>query len=172
LGQDLKYDGLKGTPDRVARAWEEMLGGYQVDVAKLLATDFMGEGYDELVVLNGVEFTSVCEHHLLPFIGTASIAYLPRDRVVGLSKLARVVDAYARRLQIQERMTMQIANAIEMHTQCGGVAVVVRARHQCMCARGVRRPGAVMVTSRMSGCFREKPEARAEVMALFREGSP
>lgn len=168
FGQDVGSDGLKDTPRRVAKAWEELLSGYEVDTREVLARSF-AEGYDELVLLKGVPFVSVCEHHLMPFVGSASVAYVPNGNgnVVGLSKLARIVEAHSRRLQIQERLTAAIAGDIESALEPKGVAVVVEAEHSCMSARGVRKQGSIMVTSSMLGVFREKPEARAEVMGLM-----
>lgn len=169
LGRKLESDGLKDTPARVARAWEELLGGYEIDTKELLARDFEVT-YDEVIALRGVSFVSTCEHHLMPFSGTASLAYIPngKKRVVGLSKLARLVDAHARRLQIQERLTSDIATDLEKALAPLGVAVIVEASHSCMCARGIKKPGADMVTSTMLGAFRDKPEARAEVLSLLR----
>lgn len=168
LGDDPAREGIRGTPGRVARAWREMLSGYGQDPAKILSTDFDAEGYDQVVAVPGIEFASVCEHHLLPFTGTVAVAYLPGSRVVGLSKMARLVECFARRLQIQERMTQEIAGAINSHLGARGVAVVVEASHSCMALRGVKKPGARMVTSCMLGCFREIPAARAEVLELLR----
>ncbi len=168
LGYDPNARELKETPDRVARAWEEQLSGRNQQAADILRTDFEANGYDEVVLLRGVPFYSTCEHHLLPFSGTADIAYVPEGgRVVGLSKLARLVDLHARRLQLQERLTRDIASDLREVLNPKGVAVVVRAAHLCMCSRGVSKPGAEMVTSVMLGCFRERPEARAELMALI-----
>lgn len=161
-------EGIADTPDRVARAWQEMLAGYQDDPAAILATDFDADGYDQMVLLNGIAFTSICEHHLLPFHGVAHVAYLPSARVVGLSKLARLVDCFARRLQLQERMTQEIANAIAEHLAPLGVGVLVEATHTCMTDRGVRKPGAQMVTSVMLGAFRDNDAARTELLAMAR----
>ncbi len=170
FGFDPSEPGILATPDRVSRAWAEMLSGYQVDTAKLLTTDFDSDHYDEMILLKGVRFVSTCEHHLMPFEGQAAIAYVPNGngRVVGLSKLARLVDAHAKRLQIQERMTRDIACELQKATGGAGVAVVLQASHSCMCARGVQKPGSQMITSTMMGCFRDKPEARVEVLALLR----
>jgi len=163
--------GMVDTPSRVVRAFEEMTSGYRQSADAILKTEFDSEGYDEIVALRDVPFHSLCEHHLLPFHGTASVAYLPaRGRVVGLSKLARLVEMHARRFQIQERMTRDIAADLERVLHAAGVAVVVKARHSCMEARGIRKAGATMVTSALLGVFYEKPEARAEVMALLRDG--
>lgn len=165
VGEDTQREGLRDTPRRVIDAWLEMTSGYEVDVAELLAVQF-AERCDELVLVSGIEFTSLCEHHVLPFVGTATVGYIPRDGVVGLSKLARLVDVYARRLQVQERMTRQIADAIDTHLSPLGVGVVLRAHHSCMGCRGVRKPSAVMVTSSMLGCLQTEPSARAEFLAL------
>lgn len=167
VGEDPDREGLKGTPDRVYRAWKEMTAGYAEDPAVILSRVFE-ESYDEVVVVKDIPFNSICEHHALPFIGTADIGYLPDGKVVGLSKLARLVDCFSRRLQIQEKMTRQIADSIQTHLNAKGVAVVVRASHSCMGCRGVKKPGTVMVTSCMLGVFREKPEARAEVLSLMK----
>lgn len=165
VGEDTQREGLRDTPRRVIDAWLEMTSGYEVDVAELLAVQF-AERCDELVLVSGIEFTSLCEHHVLPFVGTATVGYIPRDGVVGLSKLARLVDVYARRLQVQERMTRQIADAIDTHLSPLGVGVVLRAHHSCMGCRGVRKPSAAMVTSSMLGCLQTEPSARAEFLAL------
>lgn len=168
VGEDPNRDGLADTPDRVVRSFAELTDGYHVDVAALLSTQFDARA-DEMILVTGIDFTALCEHHLLPFTGTATVGYVPADgKVVGLSKLARVVDAFAHRLQVQERMTEQIASAIVEHTGAIGVGVIVRARHACMGHRGVRKPGAEMVTSSMLGALRDKPEARAEFLALAR----
>ena len=163
------HEGLDETPHRAAKAMIEMTGGYDVDIASLFKT-FPSEGYDEIVVVSGIPFVSLCEHHLLPFIGRASIAYLPGDRIVGLSKLARLVEAYARRLQVQERMTRQIADALDEHLTPKGTGVVVEAEHMCMACRGVRTHGVAAVTSSMRGVMRDNPETRAEVLALLTTG--
>ena len=165
-GDDPGREGLVDTPDRVVRAYAEWFGGYGEDPAALLGRTF-GEsgGYDEMVVLRDIRFVSHCEHHMAPVFGRAHVGYLPRDRVVGTSKLARLVGPYARRLQIQERMTAQIADALDAVLRPEGVGVVVEASHGCMATRGVREPGARMVTSRMLGAFRDRPETRAEFLA-------
>ncbi len=168
-GDDPAREGLAETPARVARAYEEYFRGYGVDPVSLLETTFEEtDGYDEIVLLRDIRFESTCEHHMAPIIGHAHVAYLPHRRVVGISKLARVVDAYAKRLQIQEKMTAQIANTIAEVLQPRGVAVVVEAQHQCMTTRGVHKPGTVLVTSRMLGAFRDNPETRRELMAMLR----
>ena len=170
-GDDPNREGLLGTPDRVVRAWEEFFRGYDENPTEILARTFEEiEGYDEMVMLKDIRFESHCEHHLLPIIGKAHVAYLPSKRVVGISKLARLVDAYAMRLQIQEKMTAQIAAAIEDVLQPKGVAVVIEAAHQCMTTRGVHKPGTTMVTSRMLGGFRTDQKTRREFLAMI--GTP
>lgn len=159
--------GTARTPERWVAAILEMTEGYQHDPAEILATRFDGEGYDQVVALSGIPYVSLCEHHLLPFTGTASVAYLPGSEIVGLSKLARLVECFARRLQVQERMTQQIGEAIVAHLKPRGVAVVVHGQHSCMAARGIKKPGSTMTTSYTWGAFRDKPEARAEVMAMM-----
>jgi GTP cyclohydrolase IA len=167
-GDDPDREGLLDTPKRVARAWREYARGYEEDPAQHLSRTFdeVG-GYDEIVLLKDIPFQSHCEHHLAPIIGKASIAYLPRDRVVGISKLARVLHGFARRLQVQERLTAQVADCIWEHLQPLGVAVVIEASHACMTARGVSTPGVMMTTSRMMGVFREDERSRREVLALM-----
>lgn len=168
-GDDPQREGLLETPQRVLRAYGEFFSGYAIDPYKILSKTFSEvENYDEMIVLRDIEFTSHCEHHMVPFSGVAHVAYLPRDKVVGLSKLARLVETYARRLQIQEKMTAQIANALNEVLNPKGVAVVVEATHQCMTARGVRKQGAVMQTSRMIGRFRKDPRTRQEFFDLIR----
>jgi GTP cyclohydrolase IA len=165
-GDDPGRDGLIDTPDRVLRAYAEWFGGYNEDPVALLERTF-GEsgGYDGIVLLRDVRFVSHCEHHMAPVLGRAHVAYLPGARVVGISKLARIVELYTRRLQIQERMTAQIADAIDAVLQPRGVAVVVEATHGCMATRGVHKPGAALITSRMLGAFRDHPETRAEFLS-------
>lgn len=168
-GDDPAREGLLGTPDRVVRSFEQYFAGYDIDPVELLQRTFEEvDGYDEIVLLRDIRFDSHCEHHIMPIIGRAHVAYLPDRRVVGISKLARVVDAYARRLQIQEKMTAQIANTIEDVLQPQGVAVVIEATHQCMTSRGVHKPGSTMVTSRMLGRFRSDQRTRREFLALIR----
>lgn len=173
VGDDPQREGLLGTPDRVVRAYEEHFAGYAVDPVDFLSRTFEEvDGYDEMVLLRNIRFESHCEHHMLPIIGKVHVGYLPRKRVVGISKLARVVDAFARRLQIQEKMTAQIANAIAEVLDPKGVGVVVEAAHQCMTTRGVHKPGVTMVTSRMLGLFRSSPATRREFLALIGHGGP
>jgi GTP cyclohydrolase I len=167
IGEDPARDGLLDTPSRVVRAYEEYTRGYHQDPEAILMKTFEEtEGYDEMIVLRGIRFESRCEHHLAPIIGRAWVAYIPKGRVVGISKLARVVDAYAKRLQIQEKMTAQIANVIEKVLQPQGVGVVLKAEHHCMTARGVHKPGTDMVTSRMLGVFRTSAITRQELLAM------
>jgi GTP cyclohydrolase IA len=165
IGEDPERNGLKDTPKRVAKAWLEMTDGYKQDPKEILATVFDDE-YDEIVVVRDIPFCSNCEHHLLPFVGSVDIGYLPNKGIVGLSKLARLVDCFSKRLQVQERMTRQIADAIEEHLQAKGVGVIVRSSHQCMSCRGVKKPGVTMVTSAMLGIFREEAAARHEFLEL------
>jgi GTP cyclohydrolase I len=170
-GDDPQREGLKGTPDRVVRSYEEFFAGYESDPVEILKRTFEHiAGYDEMVVLRDIRFESHCEHHILPIIGRAHVAYLPDKRVVGISKLARIVEAYARRLQIQEKMTAEIASAINQVLQPKGVAVVIDAAHQCMTTRGIHKPGVSMVTSRMLGAFRDDPATRREFLSII--GNP
>ena len=167
-GDDPEREGLLDTPRRVARAWREYAKGYAEDPAVHLSRTFEEVGgYDEIVLLKDIPFQSHCEHHMAPIIGKAAIAYLPRDKVVGISKLARVLHGFARRLQVQERLTAQVADTIWEHLQPKAVAVVIEASHACMTARGVRTPGVMMTTSRMMGTFREDERSRREVLALM-----
>lgn len=165
VGEDPTREGLLATPGRVVRAFTEMTAGYGLDPAEILATVF-DEDCDEMVVVTGIRFSSLCEHHLLPFTGTAVVGYVPEGKVVGLSKIPRLVHAFARRLQVQERMTGQIAQALNEVLAPKGVGVVVRAHHSCMGCRGVQQPDAQMVTSSTLGLFRDDPRARAEFLAL------
>lgn len=167
-GDDPDREGLAGTPERVVRAYEEFFAGYRDDPAELLATTFEETcDYDEMIVLRDIRIESHCEHHIVPILGTAHIGYLPGDRVVGVSKLARVAEAFAKRLQIQEALTAQIARTIEDVLQPRGVGVIVQAAHQCMTTRGIRKPGVSMVTSRMLGAFRDDPATRNEFLAAI-----
>jgi GTP cyclohydrolase I len=167
-GDDPDREGLLDTPKRVARAWREYARGYEENPAHHLSRTFEEVGgYDEIVLLRDIPFQSHCEHHMAPIIGKASIAYLPRDKVVGISKLARVLHGYARRLQVQERLTAEIADCICENLQPKGVAVVIEATHACMTSRGVSTPGVMMTTSRMMGTFREDERSRREVLALM-----
>ena len=167
-GDDPSREGLVDTPSRVARAYEEFFAGYEVDPVALLERTFEEtDGYDEIVLLRDIRLESHCEHHMVPIIGRAHVAYLPHRRVVGISKLARVVEAYAKRLQIQEKLTAQIANTIQEVLQPKGVAVIIEAAHQCMTTRGVHQPGVTMVTSRMLGSFRDNAETRRELLTMI-----
>jgi GTP cyclohydrolase I len=167
-GDNPDREGLLDTPRRVARAWKEYARGYQEDPAVHLSRTFEEVGgYDEIVLLKDIPFQSHCEHHMAPIIGKAAIAYLPNHKVVGISKLARVLHGFARRLQVQERLTAQVADTIWEHLQPKAVAVVIEATHACMTARGVQTPGVMMTTSRMMGTFREDERSRREVLALM-----
>jgi len=167
IGEDPSRDGLTETPKRLVRAFREYFCGYEEDPEEVLRKTFSEvEGYDEMIVLRAVPFESHCEHHVAPIIGRAWVGYVPDRRVVGISKLARVVEIYSKRLQIQERLTAQIANTIESVLQPRGVAVVVKAAHHCMMSRGVRKRGTDLVTSRMLGCFRDQPMTRGEFLSL------
>ncbi len=170
-GEDPQREGLIDTPARVGRAWREYCSGYGEDPARHLRRTFSEvAGYDEVVLLKDIPFQSHCEHHLAPITGVASIAYLPRDRVVGISKLARVLHGFAHRLQIQERLTSEVAHCIWDNLHPHGVAVVIEAQHGCMTGRGVRTPGVGMITSRMLGCFLDDSSSRKEVLALMGRG--
>ncbi len=167
-GEDPDREGLLDTPARVGRAWREYCSGYGEDPSVHLTRTFEEVGgYNEVVLLKDIPFQSHCEHHMAPIVGKASIAYLPSDRVVGISKLARVLHGYAQRLQVQERLTSQVAKCIWENLQPQGVAVVIEAQHGCMTGRGVKTPGVGMVTSRLMGCFLENPSSRKEVLALM-----
>ena len=167
-GDDPSRQGLIDTPRRVARSYESFFSGYEEDPVQLLSQTFDEiDDYDEMVLLRDIRLESHCEHHMVPFIGVAHVAYLPRHKVVGISKLARVVDAYARRLQIQEKLTSQIATAVNDVLEPKGVGVVIEASHQCMTTRGVHKPGVSMVTSHMLGRFRSDPSTRREFLALI-----
>ncbi len=169
VGEDPDREGLRETPMRVARMYAEVLGGLALDPARHLQTAFT-EKYDELVVLRDIPFHSMCEHHLLPFIGEAHVAYLPAGRIAGISKLARVVDEFARRPQVQERMTDQIADLLMARLEAKGVAVVLEAQHLCMTCRGVKKPGTKMVTSALRGLCKSDARTRGEVMILLAHG--
>ncbi len=170
LGEDTESEGLKKTPERVARMYAELLGGMYEDPKKHIRSIFT-ENYDEIVLLRNIPFYSMCEHHLMPFIGSAHVAYLPSGTVLGVSKLARIVDCFARRLQTQERLTYQIADFIMNSLKPKGVAVVLEASHSCMTIRGIKKPGSVMVTSALRGIFKKDPRSRNEVMSLMHNGN-
>jgi len=172
-GDDPTREGLRDTPKRVVKSYKELFGGYAIDPVSLLERTFEEvEGYDEIVLLRDIRLESYCEHHMVPIIGRCHVAYLPNRRVVGISKLARVVDAYSKRLQIQEKLTVQIASTIDQVLQPLGVGVVIEAGHQCMTTRGVHKPGISMVTSRMLGAFRDDPSTRRELLAMISHRSP
>jgi GTP cyclohydrolase IA len=167
IGEDADRDGLRETPGRLVRAFREYFSGYGQDPEQILQKTFEEtDGYGEMVVLRGIPFESHCEHHVAPIIGRAWVAYVPDRRVVGISKLARVVEAYAKRLQIQERLTSQVANTIDQVLKPQGVAVVIKAKHHCMMSRGVHKHGTDLVTSRMLGCFRDNPMTRGEFLSM------
>ena len=167
-GDDPAREGLRDTPARVARAYEEFFAGYEQDPAEILKRTFSEvEGYDEMIVMSDIRFESHCEHHMVPIIGKAHVGYLPDKRVVGISKLARLVEVYARRLQVQEKMTVQIADTLQEILHPRGVAVVIEAAHQCMTTRGVHKPGVGLITSRMVGAFRDDPSTRREFLAVI-----
>ena len=168
-GDDPTREGLVGTPDRVVRSYREFFGGYEEDPAAMLSRTFEeADGYDEMITLTNIRLESYCEHHIVPIIGVAHIGYLPNKRVVGISKLARVMEVFAKRLQIQEKLTSQVANTIQEVLEPLGVGVVIEAAHQCMTTRGVSKPGVQMVTSRMLGAFRDSQDTRHEFLRLIR----
>ena len=168
IGEDPDREGLKDTPKRVVKAYEELFGGYTLNPAEILERTFEEiEEYDEIVLLRGIRVESFCEHHMLPIIGEASVAYFPTDRVVGISKLARVIDAFSKRMQIQERLTAQIAGAINDVLKPRGVAVVIESEHECMSTRGVHKQGVGMITTRMLGCFKDDENRRREFFQLI-----
>jgi len=168
LGEDPTRQGLKGTPNRVSRALRELTDGYSVSVSDVIAGAVFDQDYDEMVLVKDIPFYSLCEHHMLPFFGTCHVGYLPKGRVVGLSKIPRVVGVFAHRLQLQERLTKEIAEALNGALEPKGVGVVVEARHLCMEMRGVQKPGGQMITSCMLGTFRKDPRTRAEFLDLVR----
>jgi len=171
-GENPEREGLRDTPDRVVRAYQEWFAGYDEDPEDLLQRTFEEVGgYDEIVLLRDIRFTSHCEHHMAPIFGRAHIGYLPRNRVVGLSKLARLLNVYARRMQIQERMTVEIANALDRILEPYGVGVVIEASHACMSTRGVQQSDSTMVTSRLLGIFRDRPDTRQEFLSAIGFGS-
>jgi len=170
IGDGPNREGLEETPQRVVKAFGEYFSGYQEDPAEHLKKTFEEvEGYDEVVLVSDIEVFSHCEHHMAPFVGKAHVAYIPNGKVVGLSKLARLVDGYAKRLQVQEKLTMQIANAIEDVLQPAGVAVIIQCQHFCMCYRGVRKPTAMTTTSKLSGAFLNNPSSRLELFQLIKD---
>ncbi len=166
VGEEVGREGLKETPERVARMYAELLAGMHEDPKEHLRSVF-AENYDEIVLLRDIPFYSICEHHLMPFIGQAHVAYLPSGAILGISKLARIVDCFARRLQAQERLTYQIADFIMNSLKPQGVAVVLEASHSCMTIRGIKKPGSMMVTSAVRGIFKRDPKSRSEVMSLM-----
>ncbi|MGH9695037.1 MAG: GTP cyclohydrolase I FolE [Bryobacteraceae bacterium] len=168
IGEDPDREGLQQTPDRIVRSWKEIYGGYARRAEDVLVTQFQAEQYDQIVLLRDINFFSTCEHHMLPFHGKVHIAYLPNDKIVGLSKLARLTEVYARRLQVQERLTYQVATELQRVLEPKGVAVMIEAMHQCMCSRGVRKRGGTMVTSCLLGAFKDNLASRTEFLALVK----
>jgi GTP cyclohydrolase I len=172
IGENPDREGLAKTPDRVARAWEELTRGYHVNLDELVNGAIFEERYDEMVVVKQIRFFSICEHHLLPFFGLASVAYIPNGRVIGLSKIPRIVEMFARRLQLQERLTQQIAQTLEQILKPRGVAVVMEAYHMCMMMRGVEKEDSLTTTSAMLGAFKDRPQTRQEFLDLLRMNMP
>ena len=168
VGEDPDRQGLEGTPDRIARMYDEVLGGYNVDLDKLVNGALFDVAYDEMIVVKDIEFYSMCEHHMLPFFGKAHVAYIPSEKVIGLSKIPRIVEMFGRRLQVQERMTRQIADTIDEILSPQGVAVVVEGSHMCSMMRGVKKQEASMVTSAMLGCFKKSDKTRNEFLSHLR----
>lgn len=167
IGEDPEREGLRQTPSRVSEAYEYFTQGYSLDIDQIVAGAVFAEEHEEMVVLKDIDFYSLCEHHLVPFFGKCHIAYLPKQRIIGLSKIARIVDAFARRLQVQERMTREIAEALNHHLSPHGVAVVIEAQHLCMMMRGVEKQNSVATTSTMLGAFRENATTRTEFFSLL-----
>lgn len=165
VGEDPDRQGLLGTPDRIARMYDEVLGGYSMDLEKLVNGALFDVAYDEMIVVKDIEFYSMCEHHMLPFFGRAHVAYIPSEKVIGLSKIPRIVEMFARRLQVQERMTRQIADTIDEILDPQGVAVVIEGNHMCSMMRGVKKQEASMVTSAMIGCFKKSDKTRNEFLS-------
>lgn len=165
VGEDPERQGLLGTPDRIARMYDEVLGGYNVNLEKLVNGALFDVAYDEMIVVKDIEFYSMCEHHMLPFFGRAHVAYIPSDKVIGLSKIPRIVEMFARRLQVQERMTRQIADTIDEILSPQGVAVVIEGNHMCSMMRGVKKQEASMITSAMLGCFKKSDKTRNELFS-------
>lgn len=167
IGEDPAREGLRKTPERVARAYEFLTAGYEMDADAIVQKALFAAEGKEMVLVNDIDFYSLCEHHMLPFFGKAHIAYIPDKKIVGLSKIARVVEAFARRLQVQERMTVQIAECLHRNLEADGVAVVLHAQHLCMMMRGIQKQNSFAVTSEMKGAFREDPKTRSEFMTLI-----
>jgi GTP cyclohydrolase I len=172
IGEDPERDGLRRTPERVHRMYAELTAGYRVDPDRLINDAVFDVDYSEMVIVKDIPFYSLCEHHLLPFFGSASVAYIPRGRVIGLSKIPRIVEMYARRLQVQERLTQQIADFLQTQLQPQGVGVVLEATHLCAVMRGVRKPGTIMTTSAVLGIFRSRDKTRAEFLAHLERRPP
>lgn len=171
IGENPDREGLLDTPKRVVKSWKEIFAGYHEDPKTILSTVFEDGACEEMVILKDIEFQSTCEHHMLPFIGKAHVGYMPNGKVVGLSKLARLVDCFAKRLQIQEKMTKEISEAINTHLQPHGVGVVIEAHHQCMSCRGIKKQNTTMITSSMLGLLRKEPIVRQEFLGLIKRQS-
>ncbi len=167
IGEDPDREGLRRTPERVMQMYEELTEGYHVDPDKLINDAIFSVDYDEMVIVRNIDYASLCEHHMLPFVGHAHVAYIPRGKVIGLSKIPRIVEMYAKRLQVQERLTTQIADFLVEHLNPLGVAVVVEGQHMCSMIRGVKKPNSTMITSAMRGGFRKDPRTRGEFLALL-----
>jgi GTP cyclohydrolase I len=170
IGEDPDREGLRRTPLRVARMYEELTRGYHIDPVRLINDALFEVDYDEMVIVRDIDFASLCEHHMLPFLGRAHVAYIPRGRVVGLSKIPRIVEMYARRLQVQERMTSQIADLLVEQLKPRGVGVVIEAQHMCSVIRGVKKPNSTMVTNALRGSFKSDPRTRSEFLSLLKLG--
>lgn len=167
IGEDPDREGLAKTPERIVRMWSEVFGGYHQDPGSILVTDFDADGYDQIIILKNIEMYSMCEHHMLPFFGRAHVAYIPDGRVVGISKLARLVEIYSRRLQIQERIGEEVTTALMHHLKPKGAACIIEAQHLCMMMRGVGKQNSRMITSSLKGAFLEEAEARSELISLI-----
>jgi len=168
IGEDPCREGLKDTPKRVVKSWSTIFGGYSQDPESILGTTFSSDSYSQMIILKDIEMFSTCEHHMLPFVGKAHIAYIPSSKVVGISKLARLVECFSRRLQIQERLTDQIADALHEHTDCLGVGVMIESKHFCMVARGVSKQNSLMVTTALRGNFKDDQKVREEFLSLIK----
>lgn len=169
IGEDPNREGLKKTPERIVKSYEKLFGGYNISAKETLSRTFTNKGCDEMIILKDIELYSTCEHHMLPFFGKCHIAYIPRKKIVGISKIAKLVEIFSRRLQIQERMTMEIGKALEKHLKPKGVAVICEAKHMCMLSRGVEKQNSVMVTSYMGGSFKKNPKTRNEFLNLIKK---
>ncbi len=172
IGEDPQREGLVKTPERVAESYKDLTSGYKMDIKSIIGGAVFEEGYDEMVLVKNIDLFSLCEHHMLPFFGVAHIAYIPDGKIIGVSKLSRIVEMYSKRLQVQERMTEQIANTLNDHVKPKGVGVIVMARHLCMVMRGVKKINSVMTTSSMLGIFKSDPRTRSEFLSLVDQKDP